>query len=320
MNQLLSVVIPVYNEGEGIAHAIQQISKTLVQANIPHEFVLVDDGSRDHSWDELLKLAKGSDNILSVKLSRNFGKEAALCAGLDHAKGACCLCMDSDLQHPPEIIPEMYRLWKDDGVEVVEGIKKHRGRESISYKLSAKIFYQLLKKTSGINLENASDFRLLDRVAVEAWKSLPERSTFFRGMSTWIGFSRAQVSFVVAPRENGSTKWSFFRLARLGLSAITSFSAAPLYLSATIGCAFLFLFVLLLGWTLYMKFMGIAADGFTTVISLQLIVGGLLLLSVGVIGIYLEKIYEEVKGRPRYLIHRVVARNPTSSNSIVREG
>lgn len=305
MNKTLSLVIPVYNEGNSIAGNCQKISAILDTHNIPYHFILVDDGSQDQTWTQIYGMAQNLPNVKSIKLSRNFGKEAALCAGLDQVETECCLCMDADLQHPPELIPEMYRLWKDEGFQVVEGVKQSRGSESLSYKIFAKLFYRILSTSSGIDLNNASDFRLLDRKAIEAWKSMPEKQTFFRGMSTWIGFKRTQIPFHVAKREDGNTKWSPVRLARLALNAITSYSAAPLYLSAILGAICIVLFLGLLIQSLYMKFSGHALEGFTTVIALQLVIGGVLMLGVGIIGIYLEKIYEEVKARPRYLIQAI---------------
>lgn len=305
MKQVLSLVIPVYNEGASIRVNCRKVSALLEEHSIPHQFVLVDDGSRDQTWPELQALALEMPNIKSIKLSRNFGKEAALCAGLDHVETEGCLCMDADLQHPPEMIPEMYRLWNEEKYQVVEGIKQSRGKESLSYKIFAKLFYRLLQSSSGIDLNNASDFRLMDRSALDAWKSLPEKQTFFRGMSTWIGFRRIQVPFHVAERTEGESKWSLIHLAKLALNAITAYSAAPLYLSAILGGLFILVFCILLVHSLYMKFTGNALEGFTTVIALQLIIGGVLMLGVGIIGIYLEKIYEEVKARPRYLVQAI---------------
>ena len=282
----LSLVIPVYNEGVGIAKNIRKVQSLMRQFAIPHEFVLVDDGSRDNTWKELQALSREIPEVRAIKLSRNFGKEAALCAGLDHVEADGCLCMDADLQHPPELIAEMYRLWNEEHYEVIEGVKESRGKESILHKVFAKTFYKVLRSLSGIDLDNASDFRLLDGTALQAWKSMPEKQTFFRGMSSWIGFNRVQVPFQVAERMEGATKWSFLHLVKLAMTAITSFSAVPLYLSALMGFVFLLLFVALFVQTIYMKFYGHAYEGFTTVI----------------IGIYLEKIYEEVKARPRYLV------------------
>lgn len=281
--------------------------KVLEDAKIPYEIILVDDGSSNGtSWNEMTDLAKKYNTVTAIALSRNFGKESALCAGLDSASGDCCVCIDSDMQHPPEVIPQMYRLWLEEGYEVVEGVKNARIKENPIYRVCAKGFYGILKKLSGIDLQNASDFRLLDRIAVDAWKSMPEKETFFRGMSSWIGFRRTQVYFDVAEREIGTSKWSAKNLIKLAVNAITSYSSVPLYFSACFGFIFLLFFIIMFVQTLYMKLHGGAQSGFTTVIFLQLIIGSLVMINMGIIGIYIKKIYEEAKNRPRYIIRRVV--------------
>lgn len=302
----LSLVIPVYNEGSHIKNTIGIIENTLINNNIRYEFILIDDGSRDNTWEELKKLAEANPHITSLRLSRNFGKESALCAGLEYAGGAMVLVMDADLQHPPEIIPEMVKAWREEGYDVVEGIKSSRGKENPVYRLCAKIFYYIIYKTSEINLGKASDFKLMDRKVIEAWKEMPERATFFRGMTAWLGFDRKQILFDVAERVNGKTKWSFLRLIRLAMNAITSYTSVPLHCITVLGII-MFIGAFLLGiQTLYMKFAGKATSGFTTVILLQLIIGSSIMISLGMIGIYLTKIYKEVKARPRYLISKCV--------------
>ncbi|EIK45534.1 hypothetical protein O59_002212 [Cellvibrio sp. BR] len=310
----LSVIIPVFNESEMIQKNIERVTTILKNSKINYELILIDDGSKDSSWSKIKDSAQMIPGIKAIKLSRNFGKESALCAGLDLATGDCCVCIDADMQHPPEIIPQMYQLWENEGYDIVEGVKKNRGKESLRYKVSAGIFYKILHKTSGIDLNNASDFRLLDRKAINAWKAMPEKQTFFRGMSSWIGFSRAQVEFIVAEREAGESKWSFISLVKLAIKGVTSYTAAPLYASAFLGFGLLIAFVFLLGQTLVMKILGYAASGFTTVIALQLVIGGTLMMSVGVIGIYIEKIYEEVKARPRYIIENMEDRLIPNNN------
>ncbi len=311
----LSIVMPVYNESNSIRNGIDRLVGVLNAAKIVYEIILVDDGSKDDSWSSICLAVSELPNIKAIRLSRNFGKENALCAGLDQVSGDACLCMDADMQHPPELIPSMYQLWSEQGYDVVEGIKRNRGKENISYKISSKLFYRFLKITSGIDLDNASDFRLLDRRALEAWKSMPEKQTFFRGMSSWIGFRRTQCEFTVAERDSGGSKWSVGALIRLAIRSVTSYTAAPLYASAVIGFVLLLAFAFLLCQTLVMKLLGYAADGFTTVIALQLVIGGMLLMSVGVIGIYIEKIYEEVKARPRYIIQNYVESQIKSDSS-----
>ncbi len=305
MDKMLSVVMPIYNETQ-IAVGVERTIGVLEKANIPYELILVDDGSTNNAWNEMTDLAAKHETITAIALSRNFGKESALCAGLDAVRGGCCVCIDSDMQHPPEIIPEMYRLWRDEGYEVVEGVKKARIKENPIYRFCAKSFYGILKKISGIDLQNASDFRLLDKLALEAWRSMPEKETFFRGMSSWIGFRRTQVYFDVAEREIGTSRWSTKALVRLAVNAITSYSSVPLYFATMFGVLFLIFFVIMFVQTLYMKLRGYAQSGFTTVIILQLIIGSVIMINIGIIGIYIKKIYEEAKNRPRYIVRRVV--------------
>ena len=302
----LSVVIPVFQEGIHIRNSIGIIENVLTSNNIIYEFILIDDGSKDNTWAEIKKLAGDNINVTSLRLSRNFGKESALCAGLEYADGDMVLVMDADLQHPPTLIPEMVKAWLDEGYDVVEGIKSSRGKENLLYRIGAKFFYYIIYKTADINLGKASDFKLLDRKVIDAWKEMPERAIFFRGMSAWLGFDRKQINFDVADRVNGKTKWSFWRLVRLALNAITSYSSVPLHCITVLGI-FMFIGTILLSiQTLYMKFAGRATSGFTTVILLQLIIGSSIMISLGMIGIYLTKIYKEVKARPRYLISKYV--------------
>lgn len=301
MQQLISLVIPVYNEGPHIETSMRTVQKILLENDIRYQIVLVDDGSRDDTWLALSRLAEELPGIKSIKLSRNFGKEAALCAGLENADGDACIVMDCDLQHPPELIPQMVQLWRE-GWDVVEGVKSDRGQESGVYKFGAKVFYRTFHKLSGFNLRGASDFKLMDRKAVDAWCTMKERDTFFRGMSAWVGFKRYAMPFVVAQRTEGVSKWSPIKLGRLFISAISAFSSLPLQIVTVLGGLLFLGSILMALQTLYMKLSGHAFDGFTTVILLQLIIGSALMLSLGIIGTYLARIYDEVKGRPRYLI------------------
>ncbi len=314
MEALISIVIPVYEEEDLVYRSIREIQKILNIDNIVHEFVIIDDGSRDNTWNELIRLLDDIDNLRAYRLSRNFGKESALCAGLERAKGDAYIVMDADLQHPPELIPEMIRLWHDQGFEVVEAVKNNRGNESFFSRASAGLFYKLLKKLSGFNLENASDFKLLDAKVVEAWRQMPERDTFFRAMSAWVGFKRASVNFSVPDRTGGATKWSVFKLFKLALTAITAFSAVPLQIVTMTGLIFLLGSFVLGIQTLYMKFSGIAVSGFTTVILLLLITGSALMISLGIIGMYVARIYDEVKARPRYIIAESIQNNKRGEN------
>lgn len=213
--------------------------------------------------------------------------------------------MDCDLQHPPEVLVKMYRLW-EDGFQVIEGVKASRGKESFIHKMFAKTFYKIISDATGIDMSRASDFKLLDRQAADEFLKLPERNVFFRALSSWVGFKTAYVEFDVREREAGASKWSFKSLVKYAVNNITSFSAAPMQIVTFCGIVF-FVFAVILGiQSLYMYFAGHAVAGFTTVILLLLLVGSILMFSLGVIGYYIAKIYDEVKMRPRYIISEVV--------------
>ena len=297
--------MPVFNEGDIIYKNVQTVHKVLADAAIDHGFVLVDDGSRDRTWEELNRLADDLPHVTLLRFSRNFGKEAALCAGLEHAPGDAVVVMDSDLQHPPQYIPEMVRLWKEEGYDIVDGIKNDRGQEGFFSRLFAKLFYRSFNKTAGMDIGMASDFKLMDRAAVDAWKLFRENNTFFRGLSAWEGFRRCSLPFDVAPRSGGRSKWSVRALFRLAIQSLTSYTAAPLFLVFWLGVLTGLAALVLIVQTLVNYFDGTAATGFSTVILLQLLIGSAIMLSLSVIGLYIAKIYEEVKGRPRYLLRQI---------------
>ena len=303
--KLLSVILPAYNEEKMIEKAGTVIGRILEEQKISYEIVFVDDGSKDRTWSEIDRTAVNNPHIAGVHFSRNFGKESAMLAGLANAKGDCCVVMDCDLQHPPETVVEMYRLW-EQGYEVVEGVKHSRGKESLAHKASAGMFYKLISKAVGIDMSRASDFKLLDRKAVDALLEMPERNAFFRALSAWIGYKTTSVEFDVREREEGVSKWSTKSLIRYAITNIVSFSSAPMQFVTGAG-VFVFLLAVILGiQTLVHYFTGNAVAGFTTVILLLLLIGSILMISLGIIGYYISKIYEEVKGRPRYLISRKI--------------
>ena len=298
---MISVVIPVYNEEKGIVHNVNEIIKCLPE---DYEVVLVDDGSKDSSWQEIAELFNENPRIVGVRFSRNFGKEAAVMAGISTAKGDAVIVMDSDLQHPPEYIPGMIEKWQE-GYKIVETVKKSRGKESFLYKVSTGLFYKTLKKMSGLDMANSSDYKLLDRTVVDKIKEFKEGQLFFRGLVDWVGYERYVLKIDVREREIGKSKFKFKSLFKLALNAITSFSSSLLYITAFLGGLF-FISALLLGiQTIYNKVVGISANGFTTVILLQLIIGSLVMFCLAIIGIYIGKIYEEVKRRPQYIISEI---------------
>lgn len=298
---MISVVIPVFNEEKGIKHNVNEIIKYLPD---DYEMVLVDDGSKDDSWKEISTLVEDNKRIIGVRFSRNFGKEAAVMAGVSNAKGDAVIVMDSDLQHPPEYIPKLIEKWKD-GYKIVETVKKNRGKESLLYKISTGLFYNILKKMSGLDMANSSDYKLLDRAVVDKIKEFKEGQLFFRGLVDWVGFDKYILEIDIKERKIGKSKFKFKSLFKLAINAITSFSSSLLYITAFLGGIFFVSAVILAIQTLYNKIVGVSATGFTTVILLQLIIGSLVMFCLAIIGIYVGKIYEEVKRRPQYIISEV---------------
>lgn len=300
---MLSIILPSYNEQDNILHTFNVIHKILCEASIPYEVIFVDDGSKDLTYHNIQILSSQHPQVKGICFSRNFGKESAIFAGLESSVGECCLIMDCDLQHPAELIPEMYRLWQD-GYEVIEGTKESRGKESFFHTLCANSFYRIISKASGIDMAKASDFKLLDRKAVDALLAMPERAPFFRALSSWIGFNTITIPFHVKEREIGISKWSVWALTKYAIHNITSFSGAPLQFVTFLGWV-MFLCSIVLGLqSLYQYFTGAAQEGFTTVILLQLLIGSILMISLGIIGHYISRIYDEIKARPRYLVSK----------------
>ena len=304
---MLSVILPSYNEEKMIETATGRLADILLGAGIDYELLFVDDGSRDKTWDEIQRCAKADSHVVGVHFSRNFGKESAMFAGLEQAKGDCAVVIDCDLQHPPEKIVEMYRLW-EQGYEVVEGIKEDRGEETGFHKLAANSFYSLISRATGMDMASSSDFKLLDRKVIDTLNALPERKVFFRALSFWVGFKKAEVSFRVQERTVGESKWSTRSLFRYAITNIASFSSAPLHLVTVMGVVTLIVALVFGVISLVQKIAGTAQPGFTTVILLLLLIGSFLMISLGIIGYYLARIYDEVKGRPRYIISRMCGR------------
>ena len=301
----LSVVLPAYNEEQMLAKTCRTLKKILDLAEINYELVIVDDGSTDQTWKIIEETAEKDRNVTGVHFSRNFGKEAAIVAGLAQASGNAVAVMDCDLQHPPEVLVKMDRLW-EQGYEVVEGIKKSRGTETVFHRKSAGFFYRIMSRATGFNMENASDFKLLDRKAVESVLSMPERSMFFRATSSWVGFKSTSVLFEVQEREAGESKWSTGSLIRYAFRNIVAFTTLPLQF-VTIGAGGCFICsLLLLIYSLVRYFTGHAVEGYTTLLIVMLFIGSAVMMSLGIIGYYIARIYEEVKRRPRYIVSRII--------------
>ena len=302
---MLSVILPSYNEEKMIPVAADTISGILERENIDFELLFIDDGSKDTTWENITRVAEKNAHVVGVHFSRNFGKEAAMFAGLEKATGDCCVVLDCDLQHPPEKIVEMYRLW-EDGYEVVEGIKEDRGEESGLHKFAANSFYGLISRATGMDMSSSSDFKLLDRTVVDTLNSLPERNVFFRALSFWVGYRKATVYYSVRERTEGESKWSTKSLIKYAITNIGSFSSAPLHMVTVLGLTMLMVAIVFSIISLVQKLTGQALGGFTTVILLLLFSSSIIMISLGIVGYYIARIYDEIKGRPRYIISKMV--------------
>lgn len=298
---MLSVIIPAYNEESSVERAYYTISEILKNAEIKHEIIFIDDGSTDNTYKNIKKLAEKEKNIHGLHFSRNFGKEAAISAGLASSTGECVVVIDCDLQHPPEKIVEMYCLWQE-GYEIVEGIKKSRGRESKMHGFAAKSFYSIISRVVGFDMTNASDFKLLDRKVVDILNRIPERKGFFRAISFWVGYHKTTVEFEVKERLEGSSKWSGIGLMKYAVSNISAYSTAPMQIVTVLGVAMLIITAIFSVWALIDKICGRALEGMTTVIIILIFIGSIMMISLGIIGYYVARIYDEIKGRPKYIV------------------
>ncbi len=301
---VLSIVLPSYNEEQNIANTAKVLRELMEAEKIEYELVFINDGSKDATYGEIQKEAQNNPHIKGASFSRNFGKEASIFAGLQLASGDAVIVMDCDLQHPPQTILQMWKLWQE-GYEVVEGVKTSRGKESLAHKMSAGLFYKIMSAIIKMDMNASSDFKLLDRKVVDVLVQLPEKNTFFRALSFWAGFKTTSVEYEVQERQFGESKWSVFSLMKYAITNATSFSTLPLQLVTVMGViSIAFSFILAIQ-TLVRFLMGNSVEGFTTVILLILIIGGFIMLSLGIIGHYIARIYEEVKGRPKFIISSV---------------
>jgi polyisoprenyl-phosphate glycosyltransferase len=267
----------------------------------------VDDGSSDGSWTQMLALAARDRNLRLLRLSRNFGHQAALSAGLDAARGDAVVLMDADLQDPPEVIPDLVAQWRD-GFDVVYAVRSSRQGEPWAKEKSAAMFYRALQRMTATRIpRDAGDFRLLSRRAADALAAMPERARFLRGMTSWIGFRQTGVPYSRDARHAGTSKYSLTRQLRLAFDGIASFSTAPIKAVTALGFALVVFCIAVLAWTLYTRFFtSDSVQGWTSVIAVVLLLGGVQLLSLGVIGQYVARIFDETKQRPLYLVEDVV--------------
>ncbi len=298
----VSVVIPACNEAASIRIFLAQLTATLAACAADFEIWVVDDGSRDATWDCLRQLQSVYPQLRGLRFTRNFGKEAAILAGLRHARGRAVIVMDADGQHPTALLAQMIDLWRQGTVEIVAAQKIERSADSLLARTKARLFNALMRALTGLDLAGASDFRLLSRRVVDTLLAFPERIRFFRGMTVWTGFSIAQLGFEVAPRIAGSSQWSSAQLTRLAITAITAYSAKPLGLMFRLGLLGMVAAGLLLAQALYSWATDIAVSGWTSLTVVVLFFGSANLLGIGVLGAYLAQIFDEIKARPEFLV------------------
>ncbi|AGW13256.1 glycosyltransferase family 2 protein [Megalodesulfovibrio gigas] len=300
----VSVVLPAHNEARGIGRAVQVLSSILEGVAASHEIIVVDDGSRDQTFETAAALCAHNPQLRVLSLSRNFGKEAALLAGLTAASGRAVITMDADLQHPPALIPVFLTHWRN-GAKVVHGVKEDRQTDSLPQRLRARVFNALLTRLGGFNCSNCSDYKLLDREVVDILTTrMPERNRLYRGLASWVGFRQEFVGFVVAERLDGASSFSLKALMALATTALVSFSTIPLRIVTFLGALTLLLGVGVAGEAFWSWSHDRAVSGFMTLIMTLLIIGSCIMISLGIIGEYVGRIYEELKARPVFLVER----------------
>ena len=300
---IISVILPSHNEAENLDLLFTRLEAVFEKMAISYELIAVDDGSTDDTYARLVAHRQRNPRIVTIRLARNFGKENTVSCGLVHARGDCAIIMDSDLQHPPEVIPDLYKKWQD-GAQMVYALRRNRDTDGVIRKKFSKLYYWLFDKIGDIKLpEGAGDFRLLDRRVIDAVNALPERSRFMKGLMSWVGFTTASVEFDVAPRHKGQSSWSPFGLVQFAFDGLLSFSSIPLRMWTAIGgvismFAFLYMIFLIIQTTLF----GIDVPGFATIMVSVLMLGGIQLIGMGVLAEYIARIFVEVKQRPLYFI------------------
>lgn len=306
---LISIVAPCYNEAEAIGLFVKTMRRTLEGCDFDYELVFVDDGSTDDTRNQLIALADAEPTIRLVSFSRNFGKEAALTAGLDHARGDAVIVMDVDLQDPPELIAEFVEKWRD-GYDVVYGAREDRTSDAYAKRFTAEGFYRLFNKISGVKIpENTGDYRLMDRRVVEKIKSLPERSRFMKGLFAWVGFRSVGVPYARPERAAGETKFNFWRLWNFALDGFVSFSTVPLRMWSYLGGVIALLSFLYASAIIVRTLItGGDVPGYASLLVFILFFGSVQIISIGVLGEYISRLFVEVKRRPIYIVDDAYSR------------
>ena len=307
--ELVSIVIPVFNEDENVEMLYQQLIEVVRALPFEFEIVVVDDGSTDETLATIEKIASTDPRLKAISLSRNFGHQAALIAGLEVSRGDAVITMDGDLQHPPRLIPEMLKRWKE-GADIVYSIRKNTAGVSRTKLLTARLFYAILNRIGNLGLpSNTADFRLLSRPVVEELKNMQERSVFLRGLVQWVGFQQSQIEYEAEQRFAGKTKYGFRSMLKFAVTGITSFSSAPLYLALVFGFLVSLVCFIYAVYIIYLKlYTTELISGFATIVVAVLFLGGIQLITIGIIGLYMGRLFEEVKQRPRYIIRRRIGK------------
>lgn len=303
----ISVVVSVFNEAEGIADSYAEFTRVLSAMDCTYELIFVNDGSTDATLSILKPIAESDANVCVINFSKNFGHESAMIAGIDYAKGDAIICMDSDLQHPPVKIPEMVAQWKD-GFDVVNMVRVERKDATLWNKITSRCFYKFINRISDAKLtENASDFFLISRNVADVLKTdFRERTRFLRGLIQLVGYSRTTLEYVAQERQAGQSHYSFFKLLKLSFSAISSFSKMPLQLGLFAGIIFGCISLLLIIYSIVMWFLERPVSGYTTLVVFMSAFASIQMFVIGIMGQYLGFIFDEIKGRPIYIVKDVI--------------
>jgi glycosyltransferase involved in cell wall biosynthesis len=301
MNNKIDIIIPCHNEKDNIQFIVDEIEKSTKNISYKIEIIFIDDGSSDGTYECITALSQERLDVRAIKLSRNFGKESAIAAGLSYCNADAAIIIDADLQHPPDLIPILIAEW-EKGADIVDAVKKIRQKEWFLKRYMSLVFYKIMNVLTQMDFAGASDYKLLDRKVIQILDSIKEKGRFFRGLTNWIGLSHCKIEFRVDTRKYGKSKWSWVKLFQLSIDAITSYTSKPLQIITILGL-FAFGFSVVLGLqTFYNKFFGQAVSGFTTVILITLFLSSIIMISIGILGIYVSKIFNEVKNRPIFII------------------
>ncbi len=304
----ISLVLPCYNEEEAVDLFFENVLPILDQLRLSYEIVCVNDGSTDNTLGKLVDLKKTVTQIKIIDFSKNFGKDAALSAGLDFSTGKCVIPIDCDLQDPPELIPEMIKIWQSQNVDVVLAKREDRSEDSLTKRATAGLFYKIFNRLSDLKIpENVGDFRLMDRKVVDVVKSFRERKRFMKGLFSLAGFKATSIGYKRPVRSNGQSKWNYWKLWNYALDGVTSFSTVPLKISTYFGLLVTLLAFLRGGWILIRTLIfGVDVPGYASIMTAILFFGGVQLISLGIIGEYLGRIYLETKQRPLYVVREIL--------------